>query len=136
MKSPATARNRGFTLIEMMVVISIILILLGMAMPIYSHSVMRKREENLRQNLDTMNQLLFDYALDKKKPAKSLDDLVTAKYLTAIPEDITGATDTWVPESAEGVILSLDQSDSSDGIMGVHSGSNQVGSDGKPYSEW
>jgi general secretion pathway protein G len=135
-KSRNTTRSRGFTLVEMMVVISIMLILLGMAMPIYSHSVTRKREENLRQNLDTLNQLIFDYTLDKKKPPNSLQDLVAAKYLTEIPEDITGSNDTWVPESAEGVIFTLEQKESSDGIIGVHSGSNQVGSDGTAYSTW
>jgi len=135
MNSRATGRNRGFTLLEMMVVISIILILLSLAMPLYSHSVTRAREENLRHNLETLNQMIFQYALDKQKAPQELDDLVQAKYLDRIPEDITGAVDTWVPEPADGAILSLDQTDTS-GIIGVHSGSNQVGSDGKAYSEW
>jgi len=118
-----------------MVTISIMLILLSLAMPIYSHSIQRKREENLRQNLLTLNQVIFQYALDKQQMPKSLDDLKTAGYLTEIPEDITGRNDTWETESGEGVILSLDQTDP-DGIIGVHSGSNQVGSDGKAYKEW
>lgn len=127
--------ERGTTLIEMMVVISIILILLAAAVPLYSHSVQHAKEENLRQNLNTLNRLIFQYALDKQKFPQSLDDLVTAKYITEVPKDITDAVDTWQTESAEGVILSLDQTDSS-GIIGVHSGSNQIGSDGKAYSEW
>jgi general secretion pathway protein G len=135
MSRTAAEQNRGFTLIEMMVTISIMLILLSLAMPIYSHSIQRKREENLRQNLLTLNQLIFQYALDRQEMPKSLDDLKTAGYLKDIPEDITGRSDTWETESGDGVILSLDQTDP-DGIIGVHSGSNQVGSDGKAYKEW
>ena len=127
--------ERGTTLIEMMVVISIMLIMLAAAVPLYSHSVQRAKEENLRHNLLTLNDLIFKYTLDKQKFPQSLDDLVTAKYITEIPQDITGAVDTWQTESAEGVILTLDQTDSS-GIIGVHSGSNQIGNDGKAYSEW
>jgi general secretion pathway protein G len=135
MNRTATGRNRGFTLIEMMVTISIMLILLSLAMPIYSHSITRKKEENLRQNLRTLNQVIFQYALDKQQMPKSLDDLKQAGYLKDIPDDITGRSDTWETESGEGVIMSLDQTDP-DGIIGVHSGSNQVGSDGKAYREW
>jgi general secretion pathway protein G len=134
MNSSATQRNRGFTLIEMMVVISMILILLSVAVPIYSHSVVRQREDNLRHNLKVLNKLIFQYALDKQKAPESLEDLKTAGYIDKIPDDITGNVDTWQTEPAEG-ILSLDQKDA-DGIIGVHSGSNQVGSDGTAYSTW
>jgi general secretion pathway protein G len=119
----------------MMAVIGIILILLGIALPIYSHSMARAREDNLRQNLDTLNRLIFQYTQDKQKAPQSLDDLRSAGYLKEIPEDITGRTDTWETESGDGVIMSLDQTDAS-GIIGVHSGSNQIGSDGKAYSSW
>jgi general secretion pathway protein G len=128
------ATSRGFTLIEMMVVISMILILLSVAVPIYSHSITRVREDNLRQDLRTLNKVIFQYALDKGKPPKSLDDLKQAGYLKNIPDDITGRVDTWETEPLDGIIV-LDQTDT-DGIIGVHSGSNQVGSDGKAYSEW
>jgi len=137
MSSKTTGREHGFTLISMMVVISIMLILLGVAMPIYSHSLTRAREDNLRRNLDTLNQLIFQYGQDRQKPAQSLSDLTSAGYLKTIPDDITGRSDTWVTEPTDGVILSLDQKDKdADGIIGVHSGSNQVGSNGKAYSEW
>ena len=135
MKSVAIARDRGFTLIEMMVVISIILILLGVAMPIYSHSMQRVREDNLRKNLESLNKVIFQYTQDKQKAPESLDDLRTAKYLKEIPEDIGGRNDTWETESGDGVIMSLDQKDGG-GIIGVHSGSNDIGSDGKAYSTW
>lgn len=128
-------RSYGFTLVEMMVVISIILILTAVAMPIYSHSIVRKREEGLRRNLETLNAMIFQYTLDKQKAPQGLDDLKSAHYVDDIPEDITGSVDTWQMEPADGAIFSLDQTDAS-GIMGVHSGSNQVGSDGTAYSTW
>jgi len=132
--SRTTSRDRGFTLIEIMVAISVILILLGVALPIYSHAVTRKREENLRRNLETLNQMIFQYTLDKKKPPQSLDDLKSAKYISEIPQDITGSTSTWETEPAD-AIMSLEQKDT-DGIIGVHSGSDKIGSDGTSYSTW
>ncbi len=134
MGASATGRRRGFTLIELMVAISVILILLGVAMTIYSHSIARAREEGLRKNLETLNQAIFQYTLDKQKAPQSLDDLRSAHYIDKVPNDITGS-DTWELEPADGVIMSLDQTDTT-GIIGVHSGSNQVGSDGKAYSDW
>ena len=131
----ATKHERGFTLIEVMVVITVILILLGMAMPIYSHSIQHVREENLRSNLNTLNDAIFKYAQDKQKTAQSLEDLKAAGYIERVPDDITGSPDTWATESGEDVIMSLEQKDAG-GIIGVHSGSNQVGSDGTAYSTW
>ena len=118
----------------MMVVISIILILLAVAMPIYSHSLTEAREENLRKNLHTLNWMIYQYTQDKQKAPQSLDDLKSAGYIKEIPEDITGST-TWVVEDGDGTIMSLYQNDAG-GIIGVHSGSNQIGSDGKAYSTW
>jgi len=126
--------SRGFTLIEMMVVISIIVILLGVAMPIYSHSINVAKEDAFRQSLETLNKVIYQYTLDKQKPPQSLDDLRTAGYITEIPNDITGTSDTWVVENDPPSILSLYQTDT--GLYGVHSGSDKIGSDGKPYSEW
>ena len=125
--------SRGFTLIEMMVVISIIIILLGVAMPIYSHSVNVAKEDAFRQSLETLNKVIFEYTLDKQKPPQSLDDLKSAGYITEIPNDITGSN-TWVVEDDPPSLLSLYQTDT--GIYGVHSGSDKIGSDGRPYSEW
>ena len=133
MKRGAAGRNRGFTLIEMMVVISIMLILLAVAMPIYSHSVTRQREVNLRQNLASLNKVIVQYTLDKKKAPKALQDLVQAGYMKAIPQDITGRDDTWAIDEDE-TIMSLEQTEG--GITGVHSGSNQTASDGTAYSSW
>jgi general secretion pathway protein G len=128
-------RSRGFTLVEMMVVISIILILLAVAMPIYSHSVIRAREDSLRKNLETLNQMIFQYTQDRQKAPQSLNDLKSAGYLKAIPDDITGSNDSWETESGDDTIMSLDQTETG-GIIGVHSGSHQIASDGTEYSTW
>jgi general secretion pathway protein G len=134
MKQTTTRCDRGFTLLEMMVVISIILILLGMALPIYSHSITRAREENLRKNIDTLNQMIYQYTQDKQKAPQSLEDLKSAGYIKDIPDDITGSN-TWELEQGDGAIMSLYQTDPG-GIIGVHSGSNQTASDGTAYSTW
>ncbi len=118
-----------------MVVISIILILLGIAAPIYSHSIIRAREDSLRRNLDTLNQMIFQYTQDRQKAPQSLDDLKSAGYVKSIPDDITGSNDTWETESGDGVIMSIDQTEVG-GIIGVHSGSHQIASDGTEYSTW
>ena len=128
-----THSNRGFTLLEMMVVITILLILLAIAVPLYSQSMNHARETNLRQNLDTLNRVILQYTLDKKKAPQSLRDLVQAGYIDSIPEDITGRDDTWVPEQDDS-IMSPEQTDA--GVSGVHSGSDHVASDGTAYSSW
>jgi general secretion pathway protein G len=87
--------NRGFTLIEMAVVIAMILVLLSIAMPMYNQAITHAREAKLRQNLSTLNEVIEKYSLDKGKAPQSLDDLVQAGYIKFIPEDITGTADTW-----------------------------------------
>lgn len=125
--------DRGFTLIELIVVITVILILLGIAIPIYSQSITAQKEYNLRQNLRTLNQVIDQYTIDKKKAPQSLQDLVSAGYIEKIPEDITGQSDTWELVEDDS-IKSIEQTDS--GLSAVHSGSNRVGSDGTAYSTW
>lgn len=133
MRTTANQGERGFTLIEMMVVLSIIVILLAIAVPIYSQSINSAREDNLRRNLETLNQSIVQYTLDKKKAPQTLQDLKQAGYIESVPEDITGRDDTWVPEEDDS-ILTLEQTDP--GMVGVHSGSTGVASDGTVYSEW
>jgi len=125
--------NRGFTLIEMVVVISMVLILLAIALPMYNQSIIRARETTLKQNLATLNKVIDQYTLDKQKAPQSLQDLVSAGYLKAVPYDITGSRDTWVLEQ-EDSLKSIDQTQP--GIVGVHSGSDQTASDGTAYSSW
>jgi general secretion pathway protein G len=129
----STQGSRGFTLLEMMVVITILLILLAIAVPLYSRSMNHARETNLRQNLETLNKVISEYTLDKKKAPQSLGDLVQAGYIESIPDDITGRNDTWVPEQDDS-IMSPDQTDP--GVSGVHSGSDHIASDGTVYSDW
>jgi len=129
-------RSRGFTLIELMIVISVILILVSVALPAYNQSILRARESVLKQNLFTLRSVISQYTLDKQKAPQSLDDLVSSGYLKQIPNDpMTGKNDTWVPDEEEGTIMSLDEQDQG-GIIDVHSGSSGVGSDGTAYNTW
>jgi len=124
----------GFTLIELMVVISIILILVAIAVPMYQQSVVRAKEAVLRQDLKTMRDQIDNYTMDKEKAPQSLQDLVDAGYLRKIPKDpFTGSDETWQAENSD-TLISLDQTEP--GISDVHSGSNLVGSDGTAYSSW
>jgi general secretion pathway protein G len=134
MKRTFQSGASGFTLIEMMVVISVMLILLGIAMPIYSQSAHRAKEDAFRNGLLTLNQMIYQYTMDKQKPPQSLQDLVQAGYIKDIPDDMTGTKTSWVTEDDPPAIMSLYQTET--GIYGVHSGSNRIGSNGKPYSEW
>ncbi len=127
-------RSRGFTLIELMIVISIILILLSFAAPMYQQSIIRAREAVLRQDLHTLRQCIDQFTMDKQRAPQSLDELVQEHYLKSIPKDpLTGSSDTWQVEQ-EDVMLSVDQTQP--GISDVHSGSSQVGTDGTAYSSW
>ena len=132
-KKTTTNHERGFTLVEIMVVMSIILILLSMAMPIYSRSLKRAREDSLRKTLETLNETIDQYTMDKQKAPKSLTDLVSAGYVKQIPVDITDRADTWVVEEDDS-IRSIYQKEG--GVIAVHSGSNQIAIDGTAYSTW
>src|ERR1700690_3847787 len=90
-------RSLGFTLIEMLIVISILMVLLAIAVPNYSHHVVLAKEARLHQDLTTLNKVIQEYSLDKKHAPQSLDDLIREGYLKFIPNDITGSN-TWVTE--------------------------------------
>ena len=132
--SRSRLKSAGFTLIELMIVISMILILISVAIPIYTQSITRAREAVLRQNLFTMRSVIDQYSMDKQKAPQSLDDLVQAGYLKQIPTDpMTDSKDTWQPVQ-EDVLTSVDQNQP--GITDVHSGSEANGSDGTAYNTW
>ena len=116
-----------------MVVISIIVILLSAAIVSYRQSLLHAKESVLRQDLDEMRKQIDQYTYDKKKAPQSLDDLVSAGYMKAIPKDpITGAAN-WEAVQDD-TMQSLDQTDP--GIDDVHSASEAVGSDGTAYNTW
>ncbi|MGD0988627.1 MAG: prepilin-type N-terminal cleavage/methylation domain-containing protein [Candidatus Sulfotelmatobacter sp.] len=126
-------RNSGFTLLELMIVISMILILMSIALPIYSQSVLRARESVLRQDLFELRSLISQYTLDKQKAPQGLDDLVQGGYLKTLPKDPMTSEANWEVVQ-EDVLLSADQQDP--GINDVHSASNATGTDGTAYSTW
>src|SRR5882672_10430599 len=113
-------RSRGFTLIELMIVISLILILVSISIPAYNTSILRAKESVLLQNLFTLRSLISQYTLDKQKAPQALEDLVSAGYIKQIPKDpTTGAAD-WTADQDDS-ISSPDQQDP--GINDVHSAS-------------
>src|SRR2546430_4600784 len=98
----------GFTLLELMVVISIILILMSIAIPVYNQSVVRSKEAVLRQDLFTLRSVISQYTLDKQKAPQSLDDLMQAGYVKVISVDpMTRQAD--LETHQEDVLLSVDQ---------------------------
>ena len=121
----------GFTLLELMIVISIIIILVSVALPQYQKTIMHARETMLSYDLDTMRKLIDQYAADKGKLPQSLDDLVTAGYMREVPKDPITDNKDWNiitgddPYSTEG----------GTGIIDVHSSSSEVSTGGTPYSE-
>jgi len=132
-KKSASTRERGFTLIEILIVVTIIGILLSIAIPSYIQSLQRAREAALRENLYVLNSTIGEFTLDKQRAPGSLQELVAEGYIRAIPKDITGSRETWQTEFCT-VDISPEQT--SAGICGVRSGSNAVSSDGSPYNTW
>jgi len=121
--------RRGYTLIEMMIVISIISILATMALPSFQKQLVRAKETNLRRSLFIMRDTIDQYFADHGRYPDSLQDLESGKYVRQIPMDpITGSPDTWITIPPEGF--------AEGNIYDVHSGSNKVSLDGTPYNEW
>lgn len=126
--------QRGFTLIELMVVMAITSVLLAIALPIYQKSIIRARESVLRNNLFTLRTMIDEFTIDKQKAPESLQSLVSEGYLRQIPQDpMTNSDQTWRVIMEE---TPVGGASSSPGVFDVKSGSDKTGLDGTPYSEW
>jgi len=123
----------GFTLIGLMIGISIILILIGMAAGRYDRAVKRAKEAVLKHDLWTMRDLIDKYTLDKQAAPQSIEDLQQAGYLRAVPDDPMTRAKDWVPQY-DNAVLSPDQSSS--GMVNVYSKSVDTALDGTKYSDW
>jgi general secretion pathway protein G len=125
--------RRGFTFVELMVVITIIVILITMAIPIYNNTIRRSKESVLKNNLFTLRTVIDNYTYDKQKAPQNLQDLVSEGYLREIPLDPMTGSNNWrtVMEQAG---QSVNQSEP--GIFDVKSASDKTGLDGTSYAEW
>ena len=122
----------GFTLLELMIVISIIIILASIALPQYQKTIMHARETVLRDDLFKMRSLLDQYAADKGELPQQLDDLVTSGYVRELPVDpFTGQKD-WAPATGD----DPNSTEGKTGVTDVHSSSSEISTEGTPYSEW
>ena len=126
--------RRGFTLIELMIVMAIIAVLMSVALPIYNRSIIRAKESVLKNNLFTMRTVIDEYTYDKQKAPQTLNDLVSDGYLRQVPVDpMTNNADSWkiIMEDASNTV-----NQSEPGIFDVRSGSDKTSLEGTPYSEW
>lgn len=126
--------RRGFTMIELMIVMAIVAIIVSIAVPLYQKSIVRSKESVLRNNLFTLRTVIDEFTYDKQKAPQTLQDLVTEGYLRAVPIDpITNSDSSWriVMEDAMSAV-----SQNEPGIWDVRSGSDQKSLEGTPYAEW
>ena len=136
MKKPtaAWADSRGFTMIEMLVVMTLIVVLASMGMTQYRNSVTRAEEAVLKENLFRMNDAIDQYYADKNKWPSDLSSLATEGYIREIPVDpMTQSKDTWTTTQAE---PDANNPAAEIGIYSVKSGSDRIALDGTRYSEW
>ena len=136
MANPSNTKRwqRGFTLIELIIVCAMILILTGVMVPVYKIHIIHANEAVLKEDLYNMRQAIDQYTQDKGKAPQALDDIVTAGYLHAIPKDpFTHASDSWQAVQ-EDVLESIDQT--APGISDVKSGSSLISTEGTAYSTW
>jgi general secretion pathway protein G len=125
---------RGFTLIEVLIVVTLVVVLASIGMPTYQNSVRRSKEAVLREDLFRMRDAIDQYYADKNKYPQSLADLVSEGYLREVPKDpMTDSADTWTIEPAE-----PDPANpvAEPGVYNVKSGSDLTAMDGTRYADW
>jgi general secretion pathway protein G len=131
----AVRTGAGFTLLELIIVVSVMLILISIAAPIYRTSIIRSKEAVLRDDLFTLRSLIDQYTVDKQSAPQSLTDLVSEGYLREIPVDpFTGSSETWEEIYESDVLMDPDQT--TPGITDVRSGSPLRSLSGDLYSSW
>ena len=128
------AGERGFTLVELVVVMAVIMLLLAIAIPSYKQSIKHAKEAVLKEDLHTMRTAIDQYTVDKEKAPQGLDDLVQAGYLKVIPVDpMTNRADTWMTSESDTL---MDINETQGGIDDVKSGSQDIALDGTSYNTW
>lgn len=135
-RTPGAARRAraGFTLLELMVVMALIVVIAGMAMASYRNAVVLAQEAVLKEDLFRMRDAIDQYYADKNKYPANLQALVSDGYLRAVPEDpFTRSATTWqeVPAEADANNVSAEP-----GVYDVKSGSDKISMQGMAYSEW
>lgn len=132
----SVSREKGFTLIELIIVITLIGILAGLGLPQFKNATKRAREAALKENLYTLRTLINQYLVDKGKYPQSLQTLVEEEYLFRIPIDpMTKSTDTWV-EIPQVMTMEEMAAVTMPGIMDVQSGSDDISTKGTAYNTW
>ena len=127
--SPIKKISRGFTLIELMVVMTVIALLISIAVPRYFNSVEKAKEATLKQSLSVMRVAIDKFYGDNDRYPASIKELVTKKYIRAVPVDpITESTETWVTQ-APGM-------ETSNAVFDIKSGAPGTAKDGSAYAEW
>ncbi|MGB7924834.1 MAG: prepilin-type N-terminal cleavage/methylation domain-containing protein [Pyrinomonadaceae bacterium] len=122
----------GFTLLELMIVMFILIILVAVALPQYQKWVLHARESVLRNNLFQMRKLIDQYAADKGKLPQSLEELVSGGYMREVPDDPITGEKNWNVTTGE----DPNSTEGGQGVTDVHSTSTDISTDGRPYSEW
>ena len=129
-------RKKGFTLIELIIVITLIGILVGLGLPQFKNATKRTREAALKENLFTLRKLINQYLVDKGNYPESLQTLVDEDYLYRIPVDpMTKSIDTWV-EIPQVMTMEEMATGTMPGIMDVQSSSDGISTEGTAYNTW